>query len=652
MLKSLIRKMCRSQSCKVLVTSLLFSFIYLPKIHAQLCQGSLGDPVVNITFGTGSNPGPPLGNLTNYSYANHDCPDDGFYTIGNSTLNCFGGTWHTLQEDHTPGDVNGYMMIINASFNPGDFFVKTVDGLCPNTTYEFASWIYNVLQPFACGGAGILPNITFSIETTTGTVLKSYKTGDISMTGSWVQYGFFFTTTASISSVVIRMTNNAPGGCGNDLLLDDITFRACGPLVTAKINGNQDSVDVCTGNNSSFVLGAKVSAGYNDPVYQWQQSLDSGVSWANISGATDTSYLRPPVITPGIYLYRLAVSQRNNMNISSCSIFSNVITIRVNKFPVPNASTRGSCIGDTLSLRASDGVLFSWQGPSNFNSSDQYPSITNTTPANSGIYFVAVTSAKGCIAFDSTIADLSIKPSVFAGIDTSVCEGQGIQLNAIGNNITSYRWYPALTISNDNIPNPFALPAQTTLYILTVADRGCQISDSLLIVVKKNPRANAGPDKVIIKGQTTILNGTASGTDISFAWLPTDFMAFPDTLTPSVNPPSNKIYSLQVTSNVGCGVATDDVLVKVYEKLFIPNAFTPNNDGLNDTWYIETLQAYPNAEVKVFNRYGQLVFDNHGTNKSWDGTFKGVLLQAGAYAYIIDLKNNTQIVKGVVFIIL
>ena len=104
---------------------------------------------------------------------------------------------------------------------------------------------------------------------------------------------FLFFNNCGSNSVVLRMTNNAPGGCGNDLLLDDITFRACGPLVTATISGAPDSVDVCTGDNSVFTLHANVSAGYNDPVYQWQLSTDSGVSWTNIAGATNTTYIRP-----------------------------------------------------------------------------------------------------------------------------------------------------------------------------------------------------------------------------------------------------------------------------------------------------------------------------------------------------------------------
>ena len=94
------------------------------------------------------------------------------------------------------------------------------------------------------------------------------------------------------------------------------------------------------------------------------------------------------------------------------------------------------------------------------------------------------------------------------------------------------------------------------------------------------------------------------------------------------------------------------MLVKVFEKLFVPNAFTPNNDGINDTWLIETLQAYPGAEVKVYNRYGQLVFDNHGSNTSWDGKFKGLPVSSGSYVYVIDLKNKTQLIKGVVNVLL
>ncbi len=447
------------------------------------------------------------------------------------------------------------------------------------------------------------------------------------------------------------MTNNAPGGCGNDLLLDDITFRACGPLVTANINGAPDSVNVCTGDNTVFTLQANVSAGYNNPVYQWQVSTNNGATWTNISGAINTTYVRPAIISTGNYLYRFAVSERSNINISSCAIVSNVIAIFVNKYPVIAASNNGSCTGDTLTLHANDGILFSWTGPMNFISSIQSPFIAVTVAGNSGTYYVNVTSAKGCVSKDSTIAVISAKPAINAGSDSEICEGTSVQLNSTGNNITSYQWSPAIDLSNATIPNPVAYPKQTTLYILSVSNNQCRSSDSLMIVVNKIPKANAGPDKIILEGQSIILNGSAAGTSISYLWTPNNYISSPTTLSPSVMPPITQNYTLQVISNKGCGTSSDDVEVKVFKGLFIPNAFSPNNDGLNDTWNIVTLNAFPDASVNVYSRFGEKVFDNHGINKSWDGKFKGILLSAGAYPYIIDLKNNTPVIKGIVFIV-
>src|SRR5271165_5547505 len=107
---------------------------------AQTCNGSLGDPVINQDFGSGTNPGPPLsGSVTNMGYVNVGCPNDGSYTLANSIGDCFGDTWHFLNTDHT-GNPNGYMMVINASYQPSIFFTQTATGLCPNTKYEFAAW--------------------------------------------------------------------------------------------------------------------------------------------------------------------------------------------------------------------------------------------------------------------------------------------------------------------------------------------------------------------------------------------------------------------------------------------------------------------------------------------------------------------------------
>src|SRR5258708_5696288 len=117
--------------------------------RCQLCKGSLGDPVAKITFGSGGNPGPVLNAATtSYTYTATDCPPDGSYTVRNQTSGCFGDTWYTIK-DHT-GDPSGYFMLVNSSFQPSDFYVDTVRGLCTNTTYEFAAWVINILKPAAC----------------------------------------------------------------------------------------------------------------------------------------------------------------------------------------------------------------------------------------------------------------------------------------------------------------------------------------------------------------------------------------------------------------------------------------------------------------------------------------------------------------------
>ena len=242
------------------------------KLSAQLCQGSLGDPIVDITFGAGPNPGPALTTTRNLNFYFNDCPQDGLYTVRNNTSSCHRNTWHTLATDHT-GDPNGYFMLVNASLQKSEFYVDTLSGLCPNTTYEFAAWIMNVILPSACMSNPKTPNLTFSIEKTDGTVLQTYNTGDIAATQSpaWNQYGSFFTTPANISNVVLRMINNSSGGCGNDLAIDDITFRPCGPLLVPSIKDQSGNLKVlCQGENADVEFQCKVSSGYSNPSFQWQ----------------------------------------------------------------------------------------------------------------------------------------------------------------------------------------------------------------------------------------------------------------------------------------------------------------------------------------------------------------------------------------------
>ncbi len=638
------------------IVFLLLAFISGYTVVAQLCQGSLGDPVVNITFGSGTGVASALpGSLTNYAFVPYSCPADGFYSIGYSSPLCFGDTWHILPEDHTPNDTSGYMMIVNASYEPGDFYVQTVDGLCDNTTYEFAAWMLNILKPSACGNSGIKPNVTFSIETVSGTVLQTYKTGDIAPTStpSWKQYGLFFKTPANTNSIVIRMTNNAPGGCGNDIVLDDITFRPCGAMVSVAINNTSQSVNVCEGDNPTFTFSADVIPVVANTTYQWQVSTDGGITWNDIAGATTVSYTRLPVNGLGVYKYRVAVAQGNFVLITACSrVLSEPLTVNQVALPVVSASNNGPvCEGSTLTLKSNSASSYAWTGPLNYASNQPTPSVNNVPLTYGGKFYVKITSAEGCVNIDSTNVTIIPGPTVNAGKDVNICEGSGTQLNGI-TNASTYVWQPSQTLSSNSVKNPIASPTATTEYILSVDNGICQKSDSVVVGVYKKPVANAGPDKILIQGDATILNATSNDTGVSILWKPNFNITTVTDLMPLVNPVTSTTYILKLSSNYGCGTSEDSVFVKVFSKLFIPNAFSPNNDGINDTWRIEPLEAYPSAVLKVFNRYGQMIFSNDGIGKQWDGKYKGARQPVGAYPYTIDLRNDAPLIKGIVYLVL
>lgn len=617
---------------------------------AQLCTGSLGDPVLNTTFG---NTAAPLGRKTSYSYVT-ECPGDGSYTIAHTSPGCFGETWHALNQDHT-GDPNGMMMIVNASFEPGDFYVDTVNNLCSNTTYEFAVWIANILKQGACSPNPILPDLTLSIETVSGVVIKSVKTGPIAAGSflAWQQFGSFFTTTNS-TSVVIRLTNNADGGCGNDIVLDDITFRPCGPQVSAKIENNSDPAvyNLCEGKSANLVLSSEVSAGYANPVYQWQRSINAGTSWQDIAGAT--SLTLPVTINANTAaaqsLYRLTVAQQQNATILACRIASNTLTVNLNALPkIDIYSNSPVCTGSTIKLAAHDATTYTWSGP-NYTGNTDSVIVYNAEFVHAGTYSVTATSAVGCTASASTNVVVIESPTATAGGNVSICEGGATNLFASGG--VAYNWLPPTGLSNANSATPSASPADTTIYMVVVTNaKGCTDTAYTTVNIWHKPVANAGANKEIMEGQSVQLNGTAGGTNLNYSWSPILNIDNFRSLTPQVSPTDDVTYTLTVQSGFGCGIATDDVFVRVFKKLLIPNAFSPNGDGINDSWLIKNLNTYPEATVKVFNRYGQPVFASSGGQGSWLGTLNGKPLPVATYYYVIDIKHQFPLLTGWVMIL-
>ena len=203
-------------------------------------------------------------------------------------------------------------------------------------------------------------------------------------------------------------------------------------------------------------------------------------------------------------------------------------------------------------------------------------------------------------------------------------------------------------VSSGGLFDPKTAGAGTdSIFYKYAASNNCIDSGYETITVIPSPTVNAGPDLYVLQNESTTINATAAGTSLQYKWYPSAFLNYDTILTPVCTPANDIFYTLTATGTGGCKNSSQ-VYVKILPNPNIPNAFTPNGDGLNDYWGIQYLNLYPACDVKIFNRYGQLIFHSTGYNKPWDGTYKGKLLPIGIYCYIIDTKRQKKIFKGFV----
>ena len=212
-------------------------------------------------------------------------------------------------------------------------------------------------------------------------------------------------------------------------------------------------------------------------------------------------------------------------------------------------------------------------------------------------------------------------------------------------------WKPASGLSSATIANPLASPADSTRYAVIVSNSfSCSDTAYSQINVFRKPVSNAGPDKEILTGQSVQLSGSVKGTSVSYGWSPPYAIDNITSLQPTVTPLVDTTYILTVNSGAGCGTAKDSVKVRVFKGIYVPTAFTPNNDGLNDQWKVAGLSIFKEKEISVYNRYGQLIYSTTN-DRPWDGKFNGKPQPSGIYPYIIRIRDANIMLKGWVAII-
>lgn len=373
-------------------------FMPLNTAWAQCSPGA----IICETFGAGPR-GPLPQGQTNFTYKPIACPDDGEYNVMDTiAASCHGDAWHQVPEDHTPNDVRGNMFVVNASYQPSEFYSQKASGLCPGVTYEFSLWVLNlnkVLEPGACDEYKLRnPIIAMRVEQTDGTLIKEVIQPAVPRTVNpvWVQLTMQFSIQTNTNDVVVKLINNGLGGCGNDLAIDDIGFRPVHPELTIQFAGSPVSeTTVCADTPLTLAVGA--AAGYPDPVYLWQQSLDT-ITWTTAPGNGQATYTINPVRTGKTY-YRLRNAQPINADAigrSQCATVSNVLV--VNGRPDAPFSLGDDvllCEGTSQTLKVPAnlpaGTTYSW---SNQTSA---PQLTIDTP---GSYWLE-TNLDGCLYRDT-----------------------------------------------------------------------------------------------------------------------------------------------------------------------------------------------------------------------------------------------------------
>lgn len=392
---SVYKGMIVSLFIKLIPLIILFQIFVIPhNTFAQVCSGNIGNPIFTETFGTGfrADLNTTSSGTTTYCYEDgtgSDCVSDtnSYMTDNEATL--YSGNPQDLNiywvtgGDHT-GDSNGMMAVFNADFEPNEFYRLEVNNLCGGIVFEFAAWIANLYDPmntpgpcFENNGDGLYPNVTFEIRNSfTDELIASTSTGNILPTIEqgmpdniqWNQFGLIFEMPVGLNSINIVMRNNGEGGCGNDLAIDDITLRVCGPVSSV----NQEVRNPCI--DTGIVFTALVGAGFTDPYFKWEIRNINQNSWLplNFSGSESLGFgsIKLFDIKNGDSIRFKVAGDVNSINNENCFSISDVLVVDgvidfiipstdIINFNITQANENTLCLDNYLELNSDiDNIVF------------------------------------------------------------------------------------------------------------------------------------------------------------------------------------------------------------------------------------------------------------------------------------------------------
>jgi gliding motility-associated-like protein len=573
--------------------------------------------------------GPPLSSTT--AVTNPPCAgiNDGVITINPPAA----GNYTFVLNPGQPGSITQAGNATFTSLPPGNYtytFTEasgcTGSGTASLTTNPAIITPLTMTMPLCFAGndgsitltpAGGVPTYTYSIDNGI-----NYQTGST-----------FNGLTAG--TYTIRVKDNV--GCTEDTI---VTLAQPTQLIATATS----IPGTCNGNDGQItVTGTDGTPGYT-------YSIDGGSNYQNA----------PLFIVSGGNYSNIRVRDNNG-----CVASTNVIVALIDNMvitPVPDTTI---CVESSVQLSPNvspEATQFAWTTIPN-------PALVSTlsnaniktpvaTPTDTTVYVVLSTWGI-CSRYDTIQVNVLHKPIPDAGVDMTVCNynRDTILMGSVSDTSgpVNYSWSPANTVTFPNQAITIANPDSTQVYTLTVTDAyGCNFSvtDQVTVFVQPPVPAYAGRDTIAARGLPHQLHATGGA---SYLWSP----AFPLNLSTIQSPlatlTDDQLFVVVVTDAEGC-LGSDSIFIRVFDgpRYYIPNSFTPNGDGLNDIFRAVPAGIAYTEWFRVYNRYGQLVFQSNRWLKGWDGTYMGKIQPSGTYVWMIkgvDRDGKVVEMKGTVILI-
>jgi gliding motility-associated-like protein len=426
--------------------------------------------------------------------------------------------------------------------------------------------------------------------------------------------------------------------------------------VAGTISGTKTFCDTI---NSGFLS----VTGQTGNVVTWLLSNDGGVNWTSNGNTFSTqSYLN----LKKTMCYKVVVKNGSFQPDTSLMVCNTIYLPTVKGFISGSGTYCGSAPSGTLTLNGYVGNIIGWE--SSIDGGANWTQITNTTPilsyttlTQSELFRTRVQNSAFCKEDTSNNAYVTVYPNTVAGNLNSantntICYGNNSSTLTISGSVGSILYWIHTSdngiswssIANNTTNQIEQNLTQTTTYKAVVKSANCITDTTNAITLNVLPQntVNAGPDVTILSGQSTNLNGSGTGV---VSWLPANSgLNNYGILNPTATPITTSNYILTLTDLNSC-VTSDTVKVNVIQPTFtgiISNLISPNGDGINDSWYVENINFYPNNEVSIYNINGNLIYHKKGYTNDWKGTYNGMALPDGTYYYVLKIDDVNPIFKG------